>query len=285
MFRCPFGGKQKPTAKKATQKQPSRRFGSSPSTKNAKSSSQPPQLPAHLLTKRTPDAAAEPAKATISKHKAPAAAAVTRFEILLSRKSSVVDWDEATFDDCRPSEADDSMDEHVVEATRRDHTGIPLGTTGPTSRYFPKSGPLCAQISEGFGNGCRFAQMVTKDGQALRTPSCPFTLILESGVENANAMAKAVLALAVADMKKCTECRSATSEWGCNVGCIADEDIMAEHSKPIKEKPSPLNRGGAAGAKTYTAVVPSFCDVYGTGVENIAESVISAAVVLVSWHD
>lgn len=55
---------------------------------------------------------------------AAAAAATTapaqRYELRFSRTSKVVQWDDALFTDCRPSEAEDAQDETIREAKRHD---------------------------------------------------------------------------------------------------------------------------------------------------------------------
>ena len=50
-------------------------------------------------------------------------AALTQgFELRFSRSSKVIQWDEGLFTDCRPSEADDAMDDTLREAKKYDHS-------------------------------------------------------------------------------------------------------------------------------------------------------------------
>ena len=51
---------------------------------------------------------------------APAATTPARYELRLSRLSKVVQWDDALFTDCRPSEAEDAQDETISVAKRYD---------------------------------------------------------------------------------------------------------------------------------------------------------------------
>ena len=51
-----------------------------------------------------------------------AVAAAKGFELRFSRTSKVVEWDTGLFTDCRPSEADDAMDDTLRQAKREDHT-------------------------------------------------------------------------------------------------------------------------------------------------------------------
>lgn len=53
---------------------------------------------------------------------AAAAAASRSFELRFSRTSKVVQWDDGLFTDCRPSEADDAMDDTLRKAKQFDHT-------------------------------------------------------------------------------------------------------------------------------------------------------------------
>lgn len=50
-----------------------------------------------------------------------AAKLATKYELRFSRSSKVVEWDDGLFTDCRPSEADDAMDETLKEVKRYDH--------------------------------------------------------------------------------------------------------------------------------------------------------------------
>jgi hypothetical protein len=186
-------------------------------------------------------AAASKKEAAVSKKACIEPSAATGcFEVRFSRASKVVEWDEQTFTDCRPSEASDSMDEHVRAAKKYDFANQPSDDVdGGNSAMLPH----------------------------LRAAGGVFDTVTEANDAAKKCMATMLELEAQGDGFTLTAVRDGTdAEWSTGF-------------KPPPSSTVPTEALGADGRGRYTGKITLFCDVHGCDVHNVVVSELTATVV------
>ena len=169
-------------------------------------------------------------------------AATKGFEIRYSRSSSVVEWDDGTFTDCRPSEAEDTMEEHEAAATCHD-------VANASMHQMAQQGGLPKKL-------------------VAKLPQRTFETAAE-----ANEAAKAFMEMVLAHER--------TSDRGRGLTAPRD-DVDAEWSSGFevpKTSEAPELLTTVEGCSTYAAKVTLFCDVHGADVHNVVVAALKASVV------
>lgn len=176
---------------------------------------------------------------TAAAAKKPCMQQATGFEVRFSRTSKVVEWDDETFVDCRPSEAKDSMDEHTCAAERYDCADVPSDAV--------ESGNDLALLQLKAAAGV-FATV----GDANDAAKACLTKLLELEVDG--------------DGGNLTRVRGNTSaEWSYGF-------------TPPPSCKAPTETLGAGGRGTYTGNITLFCDVHGCDVQNVVVVELKAVV-------
>jgi len=180
-------------------------------------------------------------KAAATKATATKGAATKGFEIRYSRSSSVVEWDDSTFTDCRPSEAQDAMEETQAAAMCLDVANASMHAMAQGG--LPRA--LVAKLPEG---------------------------TFETAAE-ANEAAKAFMEMVLAHERTSDGGRSLTAPRD---GVDAEWSSGFEVPK-TSEAPELL--ATVEGCSTYAAKVTLFCDVHGCDVHNVVVAALKASVV------
>ena len=168
-------------------------------------------------------------------------AATKGFEIRYSRSSSVVEWDEGTFTDCRPSEAQDAMEETAAAAMGLDVADASMHQMAQGG--LPRA--LVAKLPEG---------------------------TFETAAE-ANEAAMAFMEMVLA--------HEATSDRGRGLTAPRDDVDAEWSSgfEVPKTSTAPELLTTVGGCSTYAAKVTLFCDVHGADVHNVVVAALKASVV------
>ena len=162
------------------------------------------------------------------------------FVIRFSRVSKVIEWDDATFSDCRPSEARDSMDEHIRAAKRYDCSD---------------------KLSDEVDGGNEATH------QQLRAVGSFFDTVGEANEAAKQCMVKMLELEVEGDRRILTAVRAVNdAEWSTGF-------------KPPPSSKNPAEALGADGRGTYTGKVTLFCDAHGCDVHNVVVSDLKAVVV------
>lgn len=163
------------------------------------------------------------------------------FEVRFSRVSKVVEWDDDTFTDCRPSEARDSMEEHESAARKYDFSNV-----------------LSDEVDGGH----------TAMIQHLRAVEGVFESVGEANEAAKQCMAKMLALEAEGDRFTLTPVREGlTGEWSSGF-------------KPPRTSEAPEETVDARGRGTYTGKITLFVDVHGCDVHNVVVSELKAVVVV-----
>ena len=163
------------------------------------------------------------------------------FEIRYSRSSRVVEWDDATFVDCRPSEAQDAMEETEAAAT-----GLDVAD---------------ASMRE-------MAQQALPRALVAKLPQGTF-----ASAEEANRAALAFMEMVLAHER--------TGDGGRSLSAPHDDvDAEWSPGFKVPEtSAAPELLATADGCSTYGAKVTLFCDVHGADVHNVVVATLKASVV------
>ena len=163
------------------------------------------------------------------------------FEIRYSRSSRVVEWDDATFVDCRPSEAQDAMEETEAAAT-----GLDVAD---------------ASMRE-------MAQQALPRALVAKLPQGTF-----ASAEEANRAAMAFMEMVLAHER--------TGDGGRSLSAPRDDfdAEWSTGFKVPKTSAAPELLATADGCSTYGAKVTLFCDVHGADVHNVVVATLKASVV------
>ena len=180
-------------------------------------------------------------QAAATKGAATKSAATKGFEIRYSRSSSVVEWDEGTFTDCRPSEAQDVMEETAAAAMGLDVANASMHQMAQGG--LPRA--LVAKLPEG---------------------------TFETAAE-ANEAAMAFMEMVLA--------HEATSDRGRGLTAPRDDVDAEWSSgfEVPKTSTAPELLTTVGGCSTYAAKVTLFCDVHGADVHNVVVAALKASVV------
>ena len=180
-------------------------------------------------------------RAAATKGAATQGAPTKGFEIRYSRSSRVVEWDDATFVDCRPSEAQDAMEETEAAATGLDVADASMREVA--QQALPRA--LVAKLPQG-----TFAS-----------------------AEEANRAAMAFMAM-VLDHER-------TGDGGRSLSAPRDDvDAEWSPGFKVPEtSAAPELLATADGCSTYGAKVTLFCDVHGADVHNVVVATLKASVV------
>ena len=162
------------------------------------------------------------------------------FELRWSRTSKVVEWDEDTFVDCRPSEAQDNMEDHIKAAKKYDFVNV---TTDEVD------GGNCAMLHH------------------LRAAKGVFDSVAEANDAAKKCMAKMLELEAQGDRGTLTAvCDGTDAEWSFGF-------------KPPPSSTEPAEAMSTDNRGTYTGKLTLFCDVHGCDVHNVVTSELKVEVV------
>ena len=189
-----------------------------------------------------PEDPAAAAASTSSPAAATPAAGPTRYELLFSRTSKVVQWDEGLFTDCRPSEAQDAMDETVRMAKRYDQKEVPDDDE-----------------EEGYPSMESFV-----------LPEEAYDGLYDS-VTEANELAKQFVEM---QLEMPLNCEIARQEQ------VANGELPHGYQLPTADTVAKEMAMSKDGCATYTGSVPFFCDPYGADVWTVCVSTFTVRVVV-----